>query len=83
MAPIYSAFDVPPVSRAFSFLILSANKKKTPGPKQSNITEMPVAMPQKVPTGAQQSSRRRTMTWLGTAMMSSRMLPRRSQLLLR
>jgi len=28
---------------------------------------MPVAMPQKVPMGAQQSSRRRMMTWLGTA----------------
>jgi hypothetical protein len=40
---------------------------------------MPVAMPQNVPAGAQQSSRRRTMTWLGTATMSSRMLPRSSQ----
>jgi len=44
---------------------------------------MPVAIPQNVPTGAQQSSRRRTMTWLGTAMSSSMMLPRRSQRALR
>src|ERR1039458_6618673 len=43
------------------------------------MTEMPVAMPQNVPTGAQQSSRRRTMMWLGTATRSSRMLPRSSQ----
>jgi hypothetical protein len=54
-------------------------QKKTPGPKQSSITEIPVAIPQNVPMGAQQSSRRRTMTWLGTATSSSRMLPRSSQ----
>ena len=44
---------------------------------------MPVAIPQNVPTGAQQSSRRRTMTWLGTATMSSRMLPRNNQRVMR
>ena len=57
----------------------STNRKNTPGPKQSSMTEMPVAMPQNVPRGAQQSPRRRTMMWLGTATSSSRMLPRRSQ----
>ena len=57
----------------------STNRKNTPGPKHSSMMEMPVAMSQKVPAGAQQSSRRRTITWLGTAMRSSRMLPRSSQ----
>ena len=62
---------------------VSMNKENTPGPKQSSMTEMPVVMPQNVPAGAQQSPRRRTMIWLGTATRSSRMLPRRSQRVLR
>jgi len=43
----------------FNRLNRSTNKKKTPGPKHSSMMEMPVAMPQNVPRGAQQSSRRR------------------------
>jgi len=33
----------------------STNRKNTPGPKHNSITEIPVAMPQNVPMGAQKS----------------------------
>jgi len=46
----------------------STNRKKTPGPKQSSMTEMPVAMPQKVPAGAA--------SWLGGGVKG--VLPKRT-----
>ena len=40
---------------------------------------MPVMIPKLVTMGAEQSWRRRTMTWQGTTTNSSKMLPRSSQ----
>ena len=38
----------------------STNRKNTPGPNESSMTVSPVMMPKKLPAGAQQSSRPRT-----------------------
>jgi hypothetical protein len=58
---------------------LRAKRKKRPGPKDISAIARPVAMPSKVRGGAQHSSLCLETIWLGTATISSRMLPRRSQ----
>ncbi len=45
------------------------------GPNDNNMMAMPVVIPKLVAKGAEQSWRRRTITWQGTAIRRSRTLP--------
>src|SRR5262249_19655643 len=50
-------YEAPGWRLGFRSRIRAAKRKSTPGPNDRNITESPVTIPQKVATGAQQSSR--------------------------